>query len=58
LGFFVLYYMALIGGEQLADRQILAPALSMWAANVVLGSCGLLLLAWQNSEFRLGKERR
>ncbi len=43
LGFFVIYYLFLIGGEQLADRQLLPPAVAMWAANVVLGAIGVLL---------------
>jgi lipopolysaccharide export system permease protein len=55
IGFFVLYWAALVGGEELADRQIMSPWLAMWMANIVLGICGLLLLAWQNSEFDLKK---
>ena len=43
LGFFVIYYLFLIGGEQLADRQLLPPVVAMWAANVVLGVIGLVL---------------
>lgn len=55
LGFFVLYYIALTGGEQLADRQILSPVLAMWAANIVLGFCGILLLWWKNYELNFKK---
>ncbi len=55
LGFFVLYYLALVGGEELADRQMVSPWLAMWAANIVLGTCGALLLLWQNSEIELRK---
>ncbi|MBI4727546.1 LptF/LptG family permease [candidate division TA06 bacterium] len=55
LGFFVLYYLALVGGEELADRQIMSPWLAMWAANIILGTCGSLLLLWQNSEIDLRK---
>jgi lipopolysaccharide export system permease protein len=43
VGFFIMYYLFLIGGEQLADRQLLPPGLAMWAANVVLGSLGCVL---------------
>ncbi len=43
LGFFVVYYLFLIGGEQLADRQLLPPVAAMWAANVVFGVIGLAL---------------
>jgi lipopolysaccharide export system permease protein len=35
-GFFLIYYLLLIGGEELADRNIVSPIVSMWAANVVL----------------------
>ncbi|MBI5806375.1 LptF/LptG family permease [candidate division TA06 bacterium] len=55
LGFFVLYYLALVGGEELADRQIVSPWLAMWVANIALGTCGVLLLLWQNSEIDLRK---
>jgi lipopolysaccharide export system permease protein len=43
LGFFVLYYACLIGGEKLADRDLLSPAVGMWSANVMIGLFGLLL---------------
>ncbi len=43
VGFFVLYYLFLIGGENLADRDLLSPVVAMWGANVVLGGVGLLL---------------
>jgi lipopolysaccharide export system permease protein len=35
-GFFLIYYLLLIGGEEMADRNIVSPIISMWAANVVL----------------------
>ncbi len=35
-GFFLIYYLLLIGGEELADRNIVSPIVSMWTANVVL----------------------
>jgi len=43
LGFFVLYWSCLIGGEKLADRDILAPWLGMWAANILIGITGIYL---------------
>lgn len=55
LGFFMLYWVALVGGEELADRQIVSPWLAMWVANITLGTCGILLLLWQNSEISLRK---
>jgi len=50
LGFFVLYWACLIGGEKLADRDILSPFLGMWAANILIGLMGLYLT------FRIGRE--
>jgi lipopolysaccharide export system permease protein len=44
LFFFVIYWAFLIGGEKLADRDMLSPFWGMWAANVLLGIIGLLLL--------------
>ena len=35
-GFFLLYYILLIGGEELADRNQVTPEIGMWAPNVVL----------------------
>jgi lipopolysaccharide export system permease protein len=44
IGLFTVYWAFLIGGEQLADRLIIAPWLAMWAANFVLVAIGLALL--------------
>jgi lipopolysaccharide export system permease protein len=44
LGFFVLYWACLIGGEKLADRAILSPAVGMWSANVMIGIAGIYLV--------------
>ncbi len=41
--FFIFYYLCLVGGEQLADRLILSPWLSMWMPNLILGALGLWL---------------
>lgn len=43
LGFFLLYWASLIGGEKLADREIITPFAGMWSANFVLGIIGLFL---------------
>lgn len=50
LGVFAIYYVGLIAGESLADRNFLTPFWAMWAANVILTGVGLVLLA------RMGKE--
>jgi len=43
LGFFTIYWVCLIGGENLADRLIIPPAISMWACNALIGTVGLFL---------------
>ncbi|HDQ00158.1 MAG TPA: LptF/LptG family permease, partial [bacterium] len=42
--FFIIYWIFLIGGEELADRDMMSPFMSMWLANFVVGIFGLLLL--------------
>ena len=42
--FFFAYWAFLIGGEQLADRGYVEPALAMWAPNILFGLVGALLL--------------
>ncbi len=51
IGFFILYWAFLIGGEKLADRGIISPWSGMWAANILLGIVGLLL------SYRVMKEK-
>jgi len=41
VGFFMVYYLLLIGGEQLADRRIVSPILAMWLPNMILGAVGI-----------------
>lgn len=41
IGFFIFYYLCLVGGEDLANRLLLPPWLSMWMANIVLGAWGV-----------------
>lgn len=52
LGFFLLYWIFLIGGEKLADREMLSPFWSMWSANFVMGFIGLYLTIRNNLKFR------
>ncbi|MFQ6112518.1 MAG: LptF/LptG family permease [bacterium] len=42
--FFVLYWACLIGGETLADRQIISPFLAMWSPNILVGIGGIVLV--------------
>jgi lipopolysaccharide export system permease protein len=43
LGFFLMYWACLIGGEKLAHRGIIAPWFGMWVANIVLSLLGVYL---------------
>jgi lipopolysaccharide export system permease protein len=43
LGFFLLYWSCLIGGEKLADRGYVDPWFGMWSANIIIGVMGLYL---------------
>ncbi len=44
LAVFSLYYVSLIGGEELADRRFLSPFWAMWAPNALFGTIGVLAL--------------
>lgn len=43
IAFFVLYWVCLIGGENLADRLIVSPVIAMWISNVIIGVFGIFL---------------
>ena len=43
LAFFVVYWICLIGGENLADRLIISPELAMWASNIIIGLFGIFI---------------
>jgi lipopolysaccharide export system permease protein len=47
---FGIYYIGLIAGEALADKNLAPPFLAMWAANILLSIVGVFLLA------RMGRE--
>ncbi|HTR21882.1 MAG TPA: LptF/LptG family permease [Gemmatimonadales bacterium] len=38
---FAIYYIGLIGGEDLGDRLIVSPFLAMWSPNLLFGAVGL-----------------
>ncbi|MDO9695669.1 MAG: LptF/LptG family permease [Candidatus Latescibacteria bacterium] len=55
LAFYLVYYLFLVGGEKMADRGRLDPAVAMWAADAVLAAVGIPLLvhaAHEGSWFR------
>jgi lipopolysaccharide export system permease protein len=45
LAVFTIYYVGLIGGEELGNRQTISPFLAMWAANLLFTGVGLVVLA-------------
>ena len=47
---FAIYYIGLIGGESLANHNIISPFWAMWADNVIFLFVGLLLVS------RMGRE--
>jgi lipopolysaccharide export system permease protein len=57
LVFFVVYYIFLIGGEELADRRFVSPAVAMWAANAIVGFVGLYLVSGVVFEWNLRRAR-
>ena len=56
LAFFVVYYLFLVGGEELADRGFLSPFLAMWAANILLGVVGVFLTFQTTREFHFWRK--
>jgi lipopolysaccharide export system permease protein len=42
--FFLVYWAFLIGGEDLADRGFITPAMAMWAPNLLMGILGFVLV--------------
>jgi lipopolysaccharide export system permease protein len=43
IGFFILYWIFLIGGEKLADRAVISPFWGMWGGNLLLLAVGIWL---------------
>jgi len=55
---FLIYYLFLVGGEQLGDRGIVAPAAAMWAPNLVFGGLGAVLTLATSREWRFAGPAR
>jgi len=45
-GFFLFYYVLLIGGEEMADRNILYPSIGMWSPNLIIFFIAIYLLIY------------
>lgn len=50
LAVFCVYYVCLIGGEDLADRTIISPFWAMWAPNILFALGGVTILLWVTRE--------
>jgi lipopolysaccharide export system permease protein len=50
IAFFLVYYILLIWGEQLADRSLLNPGLGSWLPNIVLFVSGIIVLKLSNKK--------
>jgi lipopolysaccharide export system permease protein len=53
--FFLVYYLFLVGGEQMGDRGFVSPFWAMWAPNVLFGVLGVLLTLAASREWRAGR---
>ena len=50
IAFFLIYYILLIWGEQLADRNLLNPGLGSWLPNIILFVSGMIILKLSNKK--------
>ena len=50
IAFFLVYYILLIWGEQLADRNLLNPGLGSWLPNIILFVSGIIVLKLSNKK--------
>ena len=56
--FFLIYYLFLVGGEQLGDRGLVPPFWAMWSPNVLFGGVGLFLTLSVSREWRVAPVTR
>ncbi|MBU1873334.1 LptF/LptG family permease, partial [bacterium] len=59
--FFLLYYVFLVGGEELADLLIITPFWAMWTPNILLLLVGIYLTyyaTWEHRAMNLSKLKR
>ncbi|MDR2693639.1 MAG: LptF/LptG family permease [Chitinispirillales bacterium] len=52
--FFIMYWVFLITGENMADRMVISPAVGMWAGNAFLVLCGVILIVLMTRETTIG----
>tara|TARA_B100001250_G_scaffold54550_1_gene42281 strand:+ start:387 stop:1757 length:1371 start_codon:yes stop_codon:yes gene_type:complete len=49
-GFFLIYYVLLISGEEMADRGFLTPAIGMWTPNFIILFIAIILIIYTAKE--------
>jgi len=47
--FYIIYWVGLIGGENLADRLLITPFTAMWAPNIIIGIVGVFI-TWRMTQ--------
>ncbi len=52
IGIFMIYWISLVQGEKLADRGFLEPWVGMWAANILVGTVAVVLVAVVSMDLR------
>lgn len=52
LGIFLFYWVTLVQGEKLADRNMLDPWVGMWIANIIMTAVGLWLIVYVALDLR------
>jgi lipopolysaccharide export system permease protein len=52
---FAIYYVGLIGGEELANKNIVSPFWAMWVDNIIFLIVGLVLVARMGNEATTGR---
>ena len=57
IAFFVIYWVSLIGGENLADRLVVPPELAMWFSNIFIGIFGIFM-TWKMLQDRYSGNSR
>ena len=58
LGVFLLYWTTLVQGEKLADRGLMSPWISMWAANIIVGLAAVGLFVYVSLDLRATRRNR
>jgi len=50
---FVVYYVSLFAGEELADKMIISPFIGMWISNIIFTIAGVYLVIYSMRERKI-----